>query len=144
MHKLDCLLTGFSTAVVSGGANICTSSAQYSSPPQPISIRIANGTDWPEYNHRELLFKWKFKTNLEKLLTRVDSSLQSNDFDPIPDFYAVFRNTNTVRNTDVACRMHTRETEHTHTIYGCFKKSFTTLKDYKDLFREHVQCFELV
>jgi hypothetical protein len=26
---------------------------------------------------------------------------------------------------------------------GCFKKSFTTLKAYINLFRKHVQCFEL-
>jgi hypothetical protein len=28
-------------------------------------------------------------------------------------------------------------------IHGCFKKSFTTLKAYINLFRGHVQCFEL-
>jgi hypothetical protein len=26
---------------------------------------------------------------------------------------------------------------------GCFKKSFTTLKEYIHLFRGHVQCFEM-
>jgi hypothetical protein len=26
---------------------------------------------------------------------------------------------------------------------GCFKKSFTTLKEYVNLFRGHVQCFEM-
>jgi hypothetical protein len=31
-----------------------------------------------------------------------------------------------------------------HYIYiGCFKKSFTTLKAYRNLYRGHTQCFEL-
>jgi hypothetical protein len=32
---------------------------------------------------------------------------------------------------------------HVVTYVGCIKKSFTTLKAYVNLFRGHVQCFEL-
>jgi hypothetical protein len=36
-----------------------------------------------------------------------------------------------------------RVPEANHVTTVCFKKSFTTLKTYINLLREHVQCFEL-